>query len=326
MISFLPFILLSVIGTILGIKLLKVINISALPSERSSHKLPTPTAGGSVIIITFFANFALLSFFYDDFSQSYIFALWLKFLISALILGGASFLDDYKGVSYKARLMVHITCGLILLWPLSLEVNSLLMVLVIIGLINATNFVDGLDGLLSGCWLIGMPFTVSILLPKYAQFCIPLFFIYLSALVFFFFNFPKAKIFLGDVGSTFLGLTFGMIAVFGQTICHQPFFILNKTTILLLLPFSFLWFDVAFTLIRRILYKKQLTYSYRDYLFHKLNDKGFSHAQVSSAYFGLTFVMGLLTYLYYMEQITFLFLLLIYAIIQISFTIFTLKR
>lgn len=288
-----------------------------LPCERSSHSVPTAVGAGIGFIICFFLYLINIKNIWSDFFYKPIYfdPLLNKFAIGTLILGIVGLIDDYKGLSYKIRLIVHFTCASILVNPANFE--DLFLIFCVVGLINSTNFVDGLNGLLSGCWLIGIFFSVIMLyLSKDFDLIIALLPIFVSVLVFFFYNFPKAKIFMGDVGSTFLGFSLGLLLVITQKQNSEYFFILNKKPIIILMPFAFLWFDVFFTLFNRIKNKVSITYSHKDYIFHKLVDKGFFHTKISLLYFLLTLIISILTFLYFTQTINFIFLLIIYSCFQ----------
>ena len=142
-----------------------------------------------------------------------------------------------------------------------------------------------------------------------------------ALLGFFIFNFPKAKIFMGDVGSTFLGLTLGFLALLSQENAwlHSPTAWVDKNFVLSLTPMAFLWFDVGFTLLRRCFLGRRLTEAHRDHLFHLLHDAGYSHATVSGIYFISVLVMGGLSLSCYYGFFSFVDCLFMYMVIQAVF-------
>ena len=299
----------------------------ALPSERSSHDIPTPVGAGLSFIVAFLLYWFITQTTIEAcaFKSHFLGHILNNFTIGTLILGVVGIIDDHKGLSYKIRLVMQSICGFILVSPSNFE--GFFMVFCILGLINSTNFVDGLNGLLSGCWLIGMIFSGIVLyLSKDFDLIITFVPIFISVLVFFIYNFPKAKVFMGDVGSTFLGFTLGLLLLFGQKGNSEYFFILNKKPIVLLMPFAFLWFDVLFTLCNRIKKRVPITYSHRDYIFHKLIDRGFSQTKISLLYFALTLIVGFLTVLYFIQLINFLTLLFFYCALQIFVVVISQKN
>ncbi len=309
------------------------VNISAEPMQRSSHSAPTPTAGGLAFIcvfwITYFAHFLLSS----SSDPSLLYRFLPVYGLASLILAVISLRDDYKPLSYRFRLLTHIICvtliisgGLQIQFPaFGLETNGWIAAIMtefcLISIINGANFVDGLNGLLAGCFLISLIFNILVILPTnplVIYFYASLFF---SVLGFFIFNFPKARIFMGDIGSTFLGLTVGFCGLISQFYYPLPTDMawVHKGFIYTLTPLGFLWFDVGFTLLRRAILGYRLTEPHRDHLFHILNDCGYSHTFLSCLYFSLTATMGGFTLLSHYGYLTFLSFFLIYALAQALF-------
>ena len=309
------------------------VNISAEPMQRSSHDAPTPTAGGLAFIAIFWLTQLALFLISSPPTSSFLYRFLPIYSLASFILGVISLKDDYKPVSYRFRLFVHLICvillvsqGLQIQFPaFGLDTNGWVAALItgfcLISLINGANFVDGLNGLLAGCFLISLIFNALVILPYNPSLSIFYTSLFFSVLGFFIFNFPKARIFMGDVGSTFLGLTVGFSALVTQF--YYPFTTeiawVHKGFIYTLTPLGFLWFDVGFTLIRRAFLGYRLTQPHRDHLIHILNDCGYSHTFVSCLYFLLTIIMGSLTLLSHYGYITFLSFFLIYACAQILF-------
>ncbi len=311
------------------------VNITALPMQRSSHKKPTPTAGGVAFILAFCVSYSIV-FFTSLFAIStspferYVFYYGLAALILALV----SLRDDYKPVSYRIRLLTHFFCVLLLIYNgLVVEFPSLsnnanwgsyiFTIFALMSLINGANFIDGLNGLLSGSIIITLVFQIWLIWPADLSFIAFHLLLFAALLGFFIFNFPKARIFMGDIGSTFLGLTLGFSAIIAQkyyTLSTDTAFI-HKGFIYSLTPLSFLWFDVAFTLLRRAYLGLKLTEAHRDHLIHILNDCGYSHGLISGLYFISVIIMGNLTLLSHYGYINFISLFLIYIGLEICFCV-----
>src|SRR5205823_2595130 len=135
-------------------------------------------------------------------------------------------LDDLWSLPYWVRLIAQVVVSFMIV-AAGLKVHSSeafleigLTVLGFMFIINASNFIDGLNGLLSGCVFIALGFMAWMAILNDNSYSILVFLVCFelaaAILGFFFFNFPKAKIFLGDVGSTFLGLMIGILALLGQ--------------------------------------------------------------------------------------------------------------
>lgn len=319
--------LISVILTRLLIRL----NISAVPMRRSSHHVPTPSAGGLAFIVAFSMGIGLCLF--ASFGKFYPLLTPLKgFAVAVFLVGSVSFRDDCHPVSYRSRLFIHLLAACVLLWSgVTLQFpafsqldgswfSQILTLFILIGLINGANFLDGLNGLLAGSVILNLVFMVF-LIPSTSEIFLLMMVLIAAILGFIVFNFPFGKIFMGDVGSTFLGLTLGFLALLLQRCSLYPSDTawVDKTFILSLMPTAFLWFDVGFTLIRRAFMGKRLTEAHRDHLFHLLYDAGHSHAFVSGVYFLTVIVMGCLTLCCFYGLISFVELMTIYSIVQLGF-------
>lgn len=313
-------------------------NLSATPTERCSHNAPTPTAGGLVFSIIFIGFLSYL-FFTDPLVKI---PLVYNYLISACLLLIVSLYDDCKPVSYRIRLIAQLVCALLLVMGdgiiespvIDIQSESVLFfqkmltIFTFLSLINASNFIDGLNGLLSLCIMVTLGYA-GLWINQYAP-LLQMHGVLIAAILgFFVFNFPKGKIFMGDTGSTFLGLTLGFFALMAQS--HYPVSInhetaiFNKGFIFTLLPMAFLWFDVVFTLIRRIIRGEHLAQAHRDHMIHVLFDKGYRHIFVTLLYAFGTILMGFITYQCHIEQISFITLLGIYAALQAIFVFFVFK-
>ncbi|MCX7338782.1 MAG: hypothetical protein NTX76_05855 [Alphaproteobacteria bacterium] len=322
------------------------LNISTPPLWRSFHNKATPTAGGIAFIASFYVTLmiALHSPFLlepRNIFQSFVTPPPLLghialYFVASFILAVVSFKDDCTPLSYRVRLSAQLICvlfliqrGMVIQFPAfepSPWIAMAVTTFTLIALINSTNFIDGLNGLLAGSYLIAIIFAFFIIIsPKGQVPSLALFVLYgtLFASVFGFliFNFPKAQIFMGDVGSTFLGLSLGFLALIAQDYYSFPTdtAFVNKGFIFTLTPMSFLWFDVGSTLIRRIFGRKKLTEAHRDHMFHILHDSGYSHTAVSSLYFCSVIIMGTLTLLTHWGHLSFMEFFLVYGVLQAGF-------
>lgn len=303
------------------------------PLERSSHVHKTPTAGGIGIVVSFVALCSYV--FYHMGIPDLLEPAVIYTGVGVVLLAIVGVLDDYREVSYRARLMVQIFCAGILVsahavLDLSIFGHSptlfakFLSFIAIIGLINAANFIDGLNGLLSGSVLIAIGFSAFIL--NLDAHILHLIYAVLwgSLLGFYIFNFPRARIFMGDVGSTFLGYILIFMALSAQKyysgdLSHA---FVNKGFIYTLTPLAFLWFDVGFTLLRRLCRGGvRLTQAHREHMIHLLNDVGYSHTFVSVLYYISVVLMGSLTLMAHQGLMTFLEFLVIYIVLQTCFCV-----
>lgn len=339
-----PYLLSSLVTFTLSLvftRLMIAANIIDIPVERSAHHVPTPRAGGAAIVASFFIGAGTLLYLYPpphNFSWDA-----LGLVAGAALLGaGISFLDDIGHVPYRVRLliqaaiaMVFVGVGLKIHCPL-LEgfvglstVEFCLTLLFIIFVTNAANFVDGLNGLLSGSVLTALPFMVAttVLMSTTVSsdywtylVCTILFG---AILGFYFYNFPKGRIFMGDVGSIFIGLMVGIIALMGQKgHPEQPTWLFIHTRLFLLIyPLGFIWFDPVFTVIRRFFLGRSMFEPNRDFLLHLLNRAGYSHIFVSSLYYLSVIILGAMALLTPLGYLSFMGLVIGYMILQAMFVI-----
>lgn len=263
----------SLILTHLMIKISKNMNIMDIPNERSVHKKPTPLLGGIAIFLSFLFGFILFG------NQN---PLMISILIASFLILLLGIFDDIKPIKARYKFIIHILVALIVvfygglklthvdIFGLSLNfkwMSPYVTILIIVGIINAVNLIDGLDGLCAGIssiyfLTIGV---IALILNKFNGLDIILSFIMLgSTLGFLVFNFPPAKIFMGDTGSTFLGLMISVIMLLGfKTVTLTSLLI---PLVLLILPIT----DTLFAIIRRALNKKPIGQADKEHIHHQL--------------------------------------------------------
>lgn len=263
----------SLILTYLMIKISKNMNIMDIPNERSVHKKPTPLLGGIAIFLSFLFGFILFG------NQN---PLMISILIASFLILLLGIFDDIKPIKARYKFVIHILVALIVvfygglklthvdIFGLSLNfkwMSPYITILIIAGIINAVNLIDGLDGLCAGIssiyfLTIGV---IALILNKFNGLDIILSFIMLgSTLGFLVFNFPPAKIFMGDTGSTFLGLMISVIMLLGfKTVTLTSLLI---PLVLLILPIT----DTLFAIIRRALNKKPIGQADKEHIHHQL--------------------------------------------------------
>lgn len=263
----------SLILTHLMIKISKNMNIMDIPNERSVHKKPTPLLGGTAIFLSFLFGFILFG------NQN---PLMISILIASFLILLLGIFDDIKPIKARYKFVIHILVALIVvfygglklthvdIFSLSLNfkwMSPYITILIIVGIINAVNLIDGLDGLCAGIssiyfLTIGV---IALILNKFNGLDIILSFIMLgSTLGFLVFNFPPAKIFMGDTGSTFLGLMISVIMLLGfKTVTLTSLLI---PLVLLILPIT----DTLFAIIRRALNEKPIGQADKEHIHHQL--------------------------------------------------------
>jgi Fuc2NAc and GlcNAc transferase len=249
-------------------------NIMDNPNERSSHSIPTPRGGGLAIVIVWF--FGLIYLFFNNIIEDHLF----YSLLSGMLLAVVSFLDDIFDLKPSIRLLTQaITAGAALFFLGGFQQNIfdnqivfiIINVVVFIGLIwfiNLYNFLDGIDGYASqeailvaiGMFIITGDLIFGLLISSVAGFLI--------------WNWPKAKIFMGDVGSTQLGFAIAILGIYVNN--TQELNIFNW-----LILTSVFWFDASFTLFQRWKGKEKISQAHRKHAYQRLVRGGFSHQKVT---------------------------------------------
>ncbi|MCY4780794.1 glycosyltransferase family 4 protein [Sphingobacterium sp. UT-1RO-CII-1] len=253
-------------------------NIIDKPNERSSHTTITLRGGG----IIFYMG-ALVYFIYSGFQYPY-------FFLGLTLMTVVSFLDDIMTLSNKIRLLIHF--GSVMLMAYELNVFELpwyyllITFIIVVGVINAYNFMDGINGI-TACYSLavgglllwvnqGINFIDSNLL----------IFALLSVLVFAFFNFrSKAKCFAGDVGS--VAIAFILLFALASLILHTQ----NLIYILFLAVYGI---DTVWTIIRRLKNGENIFQAHRSHLYQYLgNEAGLNKLAVSTIYGLLQVFIGI---------------------------------
>ena len=194
-------------SSILCWKIIHRSKIIDTPNHRSSHTKPTPTAGGLAIVTTFFLGMAALFFLAEETMITQQF--FLGFTFSSLLIAGMSFYDDYKQKPLSLRLITQIIATLVVisfgivitnidlpfLKDTSLGIWGYLITFVwIIGLTNAYNFMDGLNGMAGGNAVITAFFLCIVSFGQGSNFTyIVCYMIIAGTLGFLIFNFPKGN-------------------------------------------------------------------------------------------------------------------------------------
>ena len=233
-------------------------NIIDKPNDRSSHKNITLRGGGIIFYIG-----ALLYFLFYGFSYP-------LFSLGLTLIAIISFLDDIKTVNSKIRILVHFTAMLLMFYDCGLYslpwYFTLAALIVSTGIINAYNFMDGINGITGGYSLVVMASFWYI--NNNIIFFIDnnlIYVISLSLLVFNFFNFRKrAKCFAGDVGS--VSIAFIIVFLLGKLIVQTQ----DLTYIILLLVYGV---DSILTIVHRIILKENIFVAHRKHLYQIMSNE-----------------------------------------------------
>ena len=266
-------------------------SLVATVSERSSHTAPTPHGGGIAVAITWFVGLIYL-YAADQIDSQLFYALMCGVLIAFVGL-----VDDIVELQPKSRMTVFTLVsmmGLFILGGLdSLSfglfdvinpfVTTIFALLLMLWYINLTNFIDGIDGYLATEFLFLS--MAGLLLFGGAHFAV----LGVSVLGFLFWNWHRAKIFMGDVGSTLLGYTIAIITIYYAN--QEPTNLWAWITL-----FGLFWFDATLTLVRRKLNGEKLSLAHKKHAYQRLTQASWSHSKVTLYALGLNAVLFLLVY------------------------------
>lgn len=290
----------SYIATPLAKKFAFVVGAVDVPRDnRRMHKTPVPRLGGLAI----FLGFLISSLIFGTVDRT-----MASILIGALIIVTLGVLDDILRLNAGIKFVVQViaACFPVLYGGLRIEfftnfnfassepfvymgfLSIPVTLLWIVGLTNAVNFIDGLDGLAAGVSTIAAMsfFAVSLITQNYYAAVISLALVG-ACLGFLPFNLNPAKIFMGDTGSEFLGFILATISIQGMFKFYAvisfavPFLILG-------LPL----FDLVSSVLRRVLSGKNPTEADRGHIHHKLIDMGFNQKQAVAILYIITTILG----------------------------------
>lgn len=258
-----------------------------IPNERSSHVTPTPRGGGLAIVAAFLAAVALLLPAAPVGSRSYL----LGLISSGLLVALTGFLDDHRPIAARWRLLGHFIAAAGLLWSLGglpplvvfgywLAPGAFLQLLAciyLVWLLNLYNFMDGIDAIasleaisigLGGAllaWLVGVP--GGALLPLLLAAATAGFLVW---------NYPPAKIFMGDAGSGFLGLMIGGLSLQAAWLAPQLLWCWLILTGVFIV-------DATVTLLHRLIRGEKIYQAHRSHAYQYAARRFGSHQRVSLA-------------------------------------------
>ena len=285
-------------------------NIKDTPDHRKQKQAPLVRIGGIAIIFGFFTSlffiWSLNNFSTDSLYQTKFFVL---LTLSSLVLFLLGLFDDLKSLSPFIRLLIQFAVAIFiaesginiqqinLAWinidPIYLPkiISNLVTSFWIVGLINAINWLDGIDGLASG--IVGFAsLGLAVISYQNGQFYVPLIAVTLSGCSFGFlrFNFYPAKILMGDSGSYFLGFSLAIVSIMSTSLEVNPIGIFIPF-FLLIIPIM----DMLIVIIRRIFKRESPFLSDRSHFHHKLIDSGFTELGTVVLFYSLSQWISILT-------------------------------
>ncbi|WP_323588698.1 MraY family glycosyltransferase [Aliarcobacter butzleri] len=266
-------------------------SLVASVNERSSHTVPTPHGGGIAIAITWFIGLFYL-YFIGQIENNLFYALLFGAVISIV-----SFFDDIYELSPKLRLIIQAIVAIGGLYFLggfetltfgifdiqNFIFTNIFAFFMIIWFINLYNFLDGINGY-AGSEALFLAVTGFILFGG-NHFLV----LAVAVLGFLYWNWNKAKIFMGDVGSTLLGYNVAIFTIYYANQEPTNFWIW-------IILFSVYWFDATLTLIRRKLNKERLSQAHKKHAYQRLTQAGWSHYKVTNYSIGLNILLFAIVY------------------------------
>ena len=281
-------------------------SLVASVNERSSHTTPTPHGGGIALCLTWFIGLVYL-YFIGEIEPSLFYALLFGAIISIV-----SFFDDIYELSPKLRLIIQATVaigGLYFLGgfetftfgifdiqnPILTNVFAFFM---IIWFINLYNFLDGINGY-AGSEAVFLALAGFVLFGG-NHFLV----LAVAVLGFLYWNWNKAKIFMGDVGSTLLGYNIAIFTIYYANEEATNFWIW-------IILFALFWFDATLTLIRRKLNKEKLSQAHKKHAYQRLTQSGWSHFKVTNYSIGINLILFGIVYFVSNIFIAFVFALIL---------------
>ncbi|MCL1996093.1 MAG: undecaprenyl/decaprenyl-phosphate alpha-N-acetylglucosaminyl 1-phosphate transferase [Defluviitaleaceae bacterium] len=308
LVAFLAAFSVSLLTTPLAKKISIKYNAIDYPKKRGLHTVPMPRMGGLSLVFGFMTAMLILVPFIEDFRTIQ----FGGFIAGAFIIVALGIADDIHNLNAKVKFLVQLLAALVavftgtriemIMWPMFIEPEIMetfsipFTVLWIVGVTNAVNFIDGLDGLAAGvssicgfflmilCILTGSPMAVVFTAALTG-----------SSMGFLPRNFNPAEVYMGDTGATFLGYVLAASSVIGL---FKTYTLLAVLIAVLALSLPIL--DTLFAIVRRLLNHKPPMAADRGHLHHRLIDKGYTQKQsvlilyvISAATGGLSLLLVL---------------------------------
>ena len=256
-----------------------------IPNERSSHQNPTPRGGGVAVVAAFVFGLLALLIRGDIASESF-----YAIVLPGALVAAIGYLDDLGRVTAaRLRLIGHFVAAVIAVYildglppmPVFAEtldiglVGNIIAVLFLVWMLNLFNFMDGIDSItgveaLTSCLIL----TIFLINKSETELWQVPALMCAAVIGFLYFNWPPARIFLGDIGSGFIGFTIGTISLVIAR--SQP--LITWAVIILLGVFIV---DATVTLIRRLIDKQRISTAHRSHAFQHLANSADRHLKVS---------------------------------------------
>ena len=292
---------LALVITPVVIRLARRLRTADSPGARAVHKKPVPRIGGVAIFVSMLCMTLPVLFLHNTVGQRF---RGMQFKVITLLSAAAfifvvGVIDDLRGLRARTKFLAQLVAA-IAICAVGISIRSITFadwltvdfgwfswpftLLWIIGITNAINFTDGLDGLAAGISALACG-VIAILAVLSGQVVMAVLMLALlgSLTGFLFFNFNPAKIFMGDSGSMFLGF----IIASSSVMCNTK----SQTLVGLALPVLVLGipiFDTLFSILRRFLERRSIFAADRSHFHHKLLDLGLKQRHAVIVIYALT--------------------------------------
>lgn len=276
------------------------------PNYRKVHSRIMPRLGGLAIYLAFLIGLVILR----PESQY-----TLAIVLGATVIVITGVLDDMYEISAKAKMLGQLLAAIIIVFFGGIQIEFINLpfndgqldfgflsipftIVWIIGITNAVNLIDGLDGLAAGVSTIAFITLAGMAMIMGNGFVIAMAAILACATIgFLFYNFHPAKIFMGDTGALFLGFMIAVLSLLGFKNITVVSFIIP--VIMLGVPIS----DTFFAIVRRYRNKQKWSDPDKSHLHHRLIDMGFSHRQTVLIIYGIAAMFGLAAVIFSMAKL-----------------------
>ncbi|MCS6908222.1 MAG: hypothetical protein RML93_10125 [Anaerolineales bacterium] len=319
----------SILALALLIRLLHRLKIAVQPREDRWHRIPTPKFGGVGIFAATALGFLVAYFSYPEQREP----LPLTLFAGVVLIFGFGLLDDVKPMTPMGKLIAQLVAASVAVFfgyttdfflprfgdtPVARLLNSGVTIVWLVSITNAMNLLDNMDGLAGGisliaCSVLGYFFWES------GEVVLLLLCLALGGalLGFLFFNFPPAKIFMGDSGSQFLGFTLALLAVARQPQASNVFAIIAVPTLVFTLPLA----EAIFVTITRWSRGESPFKGGRDHTSHRLIAFGLTERQALWVLYSIALAGGITAIV--VESLNYTLSLILLPIIVVSLLIFT---
>ncbi len=272
-----------------------------VPNHRSSHDVPTPRGGGLGFIFAMYAG--MLGYFHS------VPFLWL--FVPVIGVTAIGYADDLRNMSARTRFLGQILFAAIAVDWANLGINCIqllaitlafspymgfaLAVFFVVAMINIYNFMDGIDGLAGGLGVISAGFFgVFFYMTGQTELMMVQLLLMASLLGFIVWNYPKASVFMGDVGAYFLGFYFAMMTLFvSQGMGAHSISIFVPTAWL-----AVIGVDATLTIVWRMIKRKRIWEAHREHFFQKLHVSGWGHQEIIWLEYAHAVFVGMLGFWY----------------------------